>query len=135
MSSFASIALPGGIPAAGSGCGLSPDSLFSSPAEKAAYQRLLESASSRGPAPDVKINKVCVRIFDLSSQKQREEYEKLWAELLQKVARMEAVVESRKDLVTRKDGTSYWMKYVEYVEFGDASEGDKKSGGVKNERR
>jgi hypothetical protein len=33
------------------------------------------------------------------------------------VSKGQVVVETSKDLVHRPDGTSYWMKYVEYVEF------------------
>lgn len=71
----------------------------------------------------VSFKSVKVKIFDLSDPKQVEAYEKLWLKLLNKIARMEAVVDARTDLVRRADGTSYWMKYVEYTEFGD-DEGD-----------
>ena len=51
MSSFASIAVPGGIPMSGSGRGMiTPESLFSSSAEKAAYQKLLDNAAGGRPA-------------------------------------------------------------------------------------
>ena len=50
------------------------------------------------------------------------------AELLEKTARNEVIVEAQKDLVRRKDGTSYWMKYVEYVEFGEASKSNDHDG-------
>ena len=92
------------------------------------YQRLLDARMGIGIASDIKVSKVSVRIFDFSDQKQVEEYEKLWAELLEKTARNEVVVESQKDLVKIKDGTSYWMKYVEYVEFGDASKSNDQDG-------
>ena len=75
-----------------------------------------------------RVRKVKVEIFDLSDKKDVKAYEKLWAELLEKASRMEVVIDHHKDLVHRPDGTSYWMKYVEYVEFGDGSEDkDKKS--------
>ena len=129
MSAFSSIALPGRIPSSGSGSSISPEKLFGSKEEKDEYRRIVESYG-KSIAPDVKIRKVEVRIFDLSDKNQVEEYAKLWKELLEKAARNEVAVESRKDLVHRKDGTSYWMKYVEYVEFGDASEDpEKKSEG------
>jgi len=128
MSSFASIAVPGGIPMSGSGRGMiTPESLFSSSAEKAAYQKLLDNAAGGRPSNAIKIKKVCVKVFDLSNAKQVKEYEKLWAELLEKASRLEVVVEHHNDLVQRKDGTSYWMKYVEYVEFGEAEASDKNS--------
>lgn len=119
MSGFSSIAIPGGIPMSGAGRSMiTPESLFSSSAEKAAYQRLIDNANGGKSAEAVKIKKVCVRIFDLSESKQVKAYEKLWTELLEKASRMEVIVDHHKDLVQRKDGTSYWMKYVEYVEFG-----------------
>jgi len=126
MSAFSSIAIPGGIPEAGSGKNsITPDALFSSMAEKRAYQKLMnEGRFSIDRGPDIKVKKVKVEIFDLSDLDQRAAYEKLWAELLEKASRMEVIVEHGKDLVHRKDGTSYWMKYVEYVEFTDASEHD-----------
>lgn len=122
MSLF-SMANPGSIPTYGSGGRVvTPSGLFSSIAERDEYERLIGGSGKRGSVqPEFKVEKVSVRIFDLSDQKQVEEYEKLWAELLEKSARMEVVVESSKDLVHRPDGTSYWMKYVEYVEFGNAS--------------
>ena len=132
MSGFSSIALPGRIPVSGSGRGaITPESLFGSPSEKAAYQRLIDSAVGGKKAEAITVKNVCVRIFDLSNSRQVKEYEKLWAELLEKASRMEVIVDHHKDLVQRKDGTSYWMKYVEYVEFGAASadEGKKKNGG------
>lgn len=125
MGSFASIAMPGGIPMSGSGRSMiTPETLFSSSAEKAAYQKLLDNATGGKPNTEVKIKKVCVKVFDLSVPKQVKEYEKLWMELLEKASRMEVIVDHHKDLVQRKDGTSYWMKYVEYVEFGAAEPED-----------
>lgn len=122
MSGFSSIAVPGGIPMSGSGRSMiTPESLFRSSAEKAAYQKLIDNATGGNTTESVKIKKVCVRIFDLSNAKQVKEYEKLWTELLEKASRMEVIVDHHKDLVQRKDGTSYWMKYVEYVEFESAS--------------
>lgn len=114
MSGFANIALPGGIPTSGGGRGITPESLFKH-GERAKYEKLLDSYAKAGGGLDIK--NVSVRIFDLSDKKERKEYEKLWAKLLVKVSKGEAVVDSSKDLVHRTDGTSYWMKYVEYVEF------------------
>ena len=130
--SLATMALPGSIPSAGGGMGISPGSLFKSADERAAYQRILDQAKT---GPDFKIKKVKVEIFDLSDKDQREAYEKLWAELLDKSARMEVIVDHHKDLVHRNDGTSYWMKYVEYVEFCDASEGSSTSDGKKGDAK
>lgn len=129
MSAFSDIALPGRMPVAGSGRGMvTPETLFCSKAEKDTYQSLLDRAGTGQSSPSFK--SVKVKIFDLSDHKQVEAYEKLWLKLLNKIARMEAVVDARTDLVRRADGTSYWMKYVEYTEFGDAEESkDKKSKG------
>lgn len=125
MSGFSGIALPGSIPTAGGGKSITPDSIFTSPEEKARYKRLIEQGR---PGTPVRVKKVKVEIFDLSDKKDVKAYEKLWAELLEKASRMEVVIDHHKDLVHRPDGTSYWMKYVEYVEFGDGSEDkDKKS--------
>lgn len=63
---------------------------------------------------------VKVHIFNLSDASERSEYEKLWADLLKKMSCGSVVVDSHSDLVKDKDGTSYWMKYVEYVEFEPA---------------
>jgi hypothetical protein len=128
MSGFSSIAIPGRIPVSGSGRGaITPDSLFGSASEKAAYQRIIDAAAGGKKAESIKVKNVCVRIFDLSNSRQVKEYEKLWAELIEKASRMEVIVDHHKDLVQRKDGTSYWMKYVEYVEFGAESEDDVKN--------
>ena len=122
MSGIASMALPGGIPTYVVGKGrINPKELFSSNEERSEYRRILNGRELDNIAPDVKIKKVCVKIFDLSNEDQVREYERLWSELLEKVARMEVFVESQKDLVKRPDGTSYWMKYVEYVEYADAA--------------
>ncbi len=122
MSAFSSIALPGNIPMSGPGKGsITPEALFKSSSERALYKKLLDG-DVINRTPPVKVKNVKVRIFDLSDPEQVSEYEKLWKELIDKTYRMEVVVDSRKDLVHRKDGTSYWMKYVEYVEFDDASE-------------
>lgn len=113
MSGFANIARPGGIPTIGGGRNITPDSLFKNAAERSRYEQLLSSSAQHG----LNVKKVSVRIFDLSNDKQCRKYEKLWAELLLKVSKGQVVVETSKDLVNRPDGTSYWMKYVEYVEF------------------
>lgn len=128
MSAFDLAARPGRIPTAGGGRGITPDVLFKSAKERAEYHRILESAGTPMSIKDIKdFNgcKVKVEIFDLSNAKDRKAYEKLWAELLVKSSKMEVIVEASKDLVHRKDGTSYWMKYVEYVEFAET--GSKKS--------
>lgn len=127
MSGIASMALPGRIPTYVTGKGrINTNDLFSSQDEKAEYRKILDGGSGSNIAPDVKIKKVCVKIFDLSDKDQVDEYERLWKELLEKVARMEVLVEAQKDLVKRADGTSYWMKYVEYVEYEDASKNNDK---------
>ena len=136
MSGFSSIAVPGGIPMSGAGRSMiTPENLFSCSAEKAAYQKLIDNATGNRSAESVKIKKVCVRIFDLSDSKQVKAYEKLWSELLEKASRMEVIVDHHKDLVQRKDGTSYWMKYIEYVEFGASSESDSEESRAKIERK
>ena len=136
MSGFSSIAIPGGIPMSGAGRSMiTPENLFSCSAEKAAYQKLIDNSSGFKSAEAVKIKKVCVRIFDLSDSKQVKAYEKLWTELLEKASRMEVIVDHHKDLVQRKDGTSYWMKYVEYVEFGASDASDSEESRSKVERK
>ena len=126
MSGFASVALPGTVPTIGPGRKqVTPESLFKDQSEKKAYQNLIDSVGARPDIANKHVKSVNVRIFDLSDKKQVEEYEKLSKELWDKTSRMEVLVDSRKDLVHRKDGTSYWMKYVEYVEFGDGNEAKK----------
>lgn len=119
MASLSSMALPGRIPTAGIGGIITPDSLFGHGGDGSGCQRLCGAA-----APGIKVKKVKVEVFDLSDKDQVRAYEKLWAYLLEKTAKMEVVVDHHKDLVRRPDGTSYWMKYVEYVEFGEADEAD-----------
>lgn len=122
MSAFDMAARPGSMPTSGGGKGITPDILFKSAKERAAYQQIIESAGEPMSIRDIKDFKGCkvkVEIFDMSDAKQRKAYEKLWASLLVKAANMDAIVESSKDLVHRSDGTSYWMKYVEYVEFAN----------------
>lgn len=115
MSGFSSAALPGRIPTSGSGKGdVTPETLFGSAKKRSQYDMIL---NGRPSSANFEVKKVKVEIFDLSDEKQVKRYEKLWKELLEKSARMEVVVESSKNLVQRADGTSYWMKYVEYVEF------------------
>ena len=133
MSGFSNIALPGSVPTISTGKRtISPESLFGSPEEKAEYERAINNFVGSGSAPEFKVKKVKVETFDLSKAKDVEAYEKLWAELLEKSARMEVVVDSRKDLVHRKDGTSYWLKYVAYVEFGPAERKGNKDNGNDN---
>lgn len=118
MSGFANIARPGGIPTVGGGRNIMPEMLFKNGAERAKYEQILTSSVKSGLA----IKNVSVKIFDLSDKKQCKDYEKLWAKLLVMVSKGQAVVETSKDLVHRQDGTSYWMKYVEYVEFDTGKE-------------
>lgn len=130
MSGFSSVARPGSLPTSGAGRNqITPEALFGNADETAAYRKMLAMAGpdalSGGPTP-FKVKSVKVRIFDLSDEDQVAEYEKLMAELLEKRSRLEVSVETRKDLVNRKDGTSYWMKYVEYVEFGGSEDRGKK---------
>lgn len=124
MSSLFSMGLPGRIRTAGAQ--ITPDELFRGGPDKAEYMKILDG-SVKDPA--FRVKKVNVKIFDLSDEDQVKEYEELWKDLLEKSARMEVVVDSRKDLVHRSDGTSYWMKYVEYVEFCDSKEDAKSSEG------
>ena len=124
MSVFSSIATPGSVPGLNGGSPISPDRLFRDAEERESYRRMLEGGSF--PKPEgIKVKCVKVRIFDLSDKTQVEEYEKLWKSLLEKMSRMEVCVDHHKDLVRREDGTSYWMKYVEYVEFDDSKGNDK----------
>lgn len=118
MSGFDTAAAPGRMPTSGGGrFSVTPESLFKSNAERIAYQNILDSVGG-ATERDFSVKSVKVCIFDLSDAKQRKEYEKLWARLLVRSSKMEVIVDSRKDLVHRENGTSYWMKYVEYVELG-----------------
>ena len=133
MSGFSSIARPGSVPTHSVGGGrIDPAKLFGSKDEREEYRRALDGFVSSGQQSAIKIKKVKVEIFDLSNDKDVEAYEKLWAELLEKSSKMEVVVDARKDLVHRADGTSDWLKYVEYVEFC-GSEDDSGKEGAENE--
>lgn len=135
MSGIASMAIPGRIPTFCSGGRMDPRSLFKNDRERAEYRNILNDKTGIGVSDGIKVDRVCVKIFDLSDASQVSEYEKLWAELLEKTSRNEVIVESQKDLVRRSDGTSYWMKYVEYVEFRGADEDDVKDGNKDGERK
>lgn len=126
MSGFSSIGNVGHIPTSGSGSrDVTPNSLFSTLEEREAYGRLVGGRNGT-QSQELKVGKVKVEIFDLSDSSQREAYETLWKDLIEKSSRMEAIVDSRKDLVQRPDGTPYWMKYVEYVEIGSREESKEK---------
>ena len=115
MSGFSSIANGNGAACATGGLPSSlPHSIFRSSAERAAYESIISGSSEK----EFRIKRVKVEIFDLSDPRQVRKYEKLWKGLLERSSRMEVIVDSHKDLVKRPDGSSYWMKYVEYVEFG-----------------
>lgn len=123
MSAFSSIALPGGIPTSGGGRNsITPEALFTSNADIDAYRRIAERARMSGA---VRVKGVHVKVFDLSDGSQVSEYEKLWAMLLEKASIGDVVIDHHNDLVRRPDGTSYWMKYVEYVEFAGDDEVEK----------
>lgn len=127
MSGFSGMALPGKIPSAGSGRNqVVPENLFKNNEEKDLFQKMIDGVT--GGRNQVAFKSVNVKIFDLSDPKQLASYEKLWLSLLDKLGRGEVVVDTRKDLVHRADGTSYWMKYVEYAEFGASREDSEKDG-------
>ena len=136
MSGFSSIALPGGIPVCGGGRNdVTPDKLFKNTSEREAYRDLLYHQKSPSLSPEVSVKRVKVEIFDLSDSKQLKRYEKLWASLLKKAELGRVIIEARKDLVNRADGTSYWMKYVEYVEYGSEHENAGSNSTDKDEKR
>lgn len=125
MSAFDGVALPGKIPTSGSGANVvTPATLFKNLSEKSMYESRL-NGNDKAPVIYGKVKKVKVEIFDLSDSSQRKKYEKLCAELFEKIRNQEVIVETSRDLVKRPDGTSYWMKYVEYVEYANASITDK----------
>lgn len=126
MSGFNSVANPGKIPTSGEGRSISPDDLFFGKKGRSEYQKIIDASPSQSIKTDFNVKKVKVRIFDLSDDRQRKAYEKLWSELLVRSSKMEVIVEASRDLVKRPDGTSYWMKYVEYVELGDESRRNEK---------
>lgn len=117
MSAFSKIA-SGTVPTRGS---VSAKDLFSDYASLTRCRQLVagtqEGEALASLSGKVKIEKYKVETFDLSDQAQREAYEKLWVELFEMVSNGEAFVDARKDLVHRPDGTSYWLKYVEYATF------------------
>lgn len=135
MSGFSKIAVPGGIPVSGGGRNdVTPENLFRTSEEVAKKQSAIPGVRGYSDTPELKIKCVKVRLFDLSDQKQVQKYEKLRAELLEKEIRREAAVDIRKDLVHRADGTSYWLKYVEYVEYSNPR-ADDKPGNTKDKKK
>lgn len=116
MSAFTRAA-PGKVPT--HGASVSSRDLFTDHGMLARCQRLIagtqEGEIFAAMSGKIKVSKYKVEIFDLSDAEQREAYEKLWLELFEMVSRGEAFVDARKDLVHRADGTSYWMKYIEYA--------------------
>lgn len=115
MSIF-SMANPGGGNLKPYGSKEKVDSLFTGPNDDLAQARG-RSAVEMFLSGGASIQSVKVRIFDLSDDKQRNEYEVLWADLLARMSEGKVVVETHSDLVKHPDGTSYWMKYIEYIEF------------------
>lgn len=129
MSAFGKTAA-GSIPTHGSQ--ISAKDLFSDSGMLAKCRKMI-SGTSEGEvvasmASKVKISKYKVETFDLSDASQREAYEKLWMELFEMVSRGEAFVDARKDLVHRADGTSYWLKYMEYAIFSPTKQEGAESG-------
>lgn len=138
--SFAGIALPGGIPTAGSGSkGVTPESLFRDKSERDRYRMILENGQAFGAAAqDMKVKSIKVRTFDLSDREQADEYEELMADLINRSYMAEVIVfDSRKDLVSRGDGTSYWLKYVEYAEMdvGNGKDSERTAEGDRRAQR
>jgi len=120
MSSLFSIANPGGGNLKPYGSKEDVNRLFTGvPDELPGGQR--KSAISKFMDGNASIKRVKVEVFDLSDALQRAEYEKLWANLLTMMSNGSVVVDSHSDLVKHPDGTSYWMKYIEYVEFDGAN--------------
>lgn len=120
MSSLFSIANPGGGNLKPYGSKEKVDSLFTG-GDELAHVKYGKSAVEMFLSGGASISSVKVRIFDLSDDKQRNEYEVLWADLLVRMSEGKVVVETHSDLVKHPDGTSYWMKYIEYVEFEGSS--------------
>lgn len=75
----------------------------------------------------VDLNKLKIKghhsvVFDLMSGESREEYDRLYKELLEKSREGKIVVSSNsREILTRPDGSTGWFKYLEWTEF-DTSE-------------
>lgn len=66
----------------------------------------------------VKLTGYETRIFDMHDSKQRNAYSKLMLDLMvrQQARRVSLLVDDRQ-VMTRKDGTSGWFRYLEWMEF------------------
>ena len=75
----------------------------------------------------VDLNKLKIKdhrsvVLDLMSQSDRDTYDKLYKELLEKSREGKIVVSSNvRETLTRPDGSTGWFKYLEWTEF-DTSE-------------
>jgi hypothetical protein len=64
----------------------------------------------------------CTRVFDLMSKDERQEYESLYVELLNKSREGKILVSSNtREVLQRPDGSTGWFKFLEWTEF-DTSE-------------
>lgn len=120
MSGFSALGPKGSGKKCGQAGGMSGvQNLFRNEADRINHQNIIDGRRGRSR---IKVKKVKVEIFDMSDPKQVRRYERLWKELLEKASEMKVVIDHSKDLVRRSDGTSYWMKYVEYAEFDNPPE-------------
>ncbi len=59
-----------------------------------------------------------IRVFDLFDEGQRREFERLYVDLVDKVRRGTVLIsENVRESVTRQDGSTGWLKYIEWTEF------------------
>lgn len=62
------------------------------------------------------------RVFDLMDQAEREEYDKLYIDLMNKSREGKIIISSNsREVLQRPDGSTGWFKFLEWTEF-DTSE-------------
>ena len=63
-----------------------------------------------------------VKVFDMMSASDREEYEKLYVLLMNKSKEGKIIISSNtREVLSRSDGSTGWFKFIEWTEF-DTSE-------------
>lgn len=85
-------------------------------------QDAYQLASGQVDLSKLRIKSHHTRVFDLMSAESRDEYDKLYVELSDKVRQGKILISGNtRETLTRPDGSTGWFKFVEWTEF-DTSE-------------
>lgn len=81
-----------------------------------------ELASGQVDLNKLKIKEHCVRVFNLMSEEDQREYEKLYITLINKSREGRIIISSNtREVLHNPDGSTGWYKFIEWTEF-DTSE-------------